>query len=269
MDYSCYRSAALFENRFWYQILGDHARFILTALSPKETIMIDKACYFINVFDELLMEARKDLTEEEVYNLTQRGYNHVQDIRLFKLEIIKRQLTKCIEIDLPPTFINHMVNEVESYIVVLCFLLAKQIPVTTAIYEHLVWILDAGGHAAAIDMSLDDVEKKLKEVSRGFNNRFEDYYIKAVEMCGFMRSSLTQFPAFTRFNLDIEKEIQCFKLFIRELEALQLEKKVLGSLSTLMLDHMAREECYYLKKLAMVTEVMTPICDPTKPRTED
>jgi hypothetical protein len=27
---------ALFEHRFWLQILGDHARFILNALSPKE-----------------------------------------------------------------------------------------------------------------------------------------------------------------------------------------------------------------------------------------
>ncbi|WP_026477170.1 DUF2935 domain-containing protein [Alkaliphilus transvaalensis] len=269
MDYSCYRRAALFENRFWYQILGDHARMILSALSPKETLMVDRACYFINVFDELLMEARKDLTEEEVYQLTLQGYNHVQDIRLFKLDIIKKQLTKEIDIDLPPTFINHMVNEVEDYIVVLGFLLSKQVPVTTAIYEHLVWLLDAGGHAAAIDMSLDDVEKKLKEISRGFNSRFEDFYIKAVEMCGFMRSSVTDFPAFRRFNGEVEKEIKLFKAFIRELECLQLEKKVLGTLSALMLDHMAREECYYLTKLAMVSEVLKPKCDPTKPRTEE
>jgi hypothetical protein len=36
-----------------------------------------------------------------------------------------------------------------------------------------------------------------------------------------------------------------------------------------MADHMAREECYYLMKLAESTEVVkAPYCDPTKPRTK-
>ncbi|MBM7616276.1 DUF2935 domain-containing protein [Alkaliphilus hydrothermalis] len=268
MDYSCYRSAALFENQFWYQILGDHARFILSELSPKETIMIDRAYYFIDVFDDLLQEARKDLTEKEVLELSHRGYSHVQDLRLYKLEIIKKQLTNDISIGLPPTFINHMVNEVEHYMMILGYLLSKQIPVTTAIYEHLVWLLDAGGHASAIDASLDDVEVRFKEISRGFHGRFQDLYIKAVEMCGFMRSSLTNFPAFERFNSDVAYEINLFKEYIRDLEKLELEEQLLGTLSPLILDHMAREEWYYLKKVSMVTEVMEPAGDPTKPRTE-
>ncbi|WMJ18250.1 DUF2935 domain-containing protein [Geobacillus proteiniphilus] len=40
-------------------------------------------------------------------------------------------------------------------------------------------------------------------------------------------------------------------------------------LSPLMADHMAREECYYLQKLAETTgEVKPTACDLTKPRTE-
>jgi hypothetical protein len=36
-----------------------------------------------------------------------------------------------------------------------------------------------------------------------------------------------------------------------------------------MADHMAREECYYLQKLAQSTKVVEqPTCNPTKPRTE-
>ncbi|GAB6889346.1 DUF2935 domain-containing protein [Geobacillus stearothermophilus] len=44
---------------------------------------------------------------------------------------------------------------------------------------------------------------------------------------------------------------------------------VQGMQSPLMADHMAREECYYLQKLAETTgEVKAPACDPTKPRTQ-
>jgi len=269
LDLTNYTDAALFEHRFWLQVLGDHARFILNALSPKETMTIQKANYFINVFDQLLLEVNKPLTEEQLNVLTQQAYHYAQEIRLFKLEIIKRQLTKDIVIELPPTFINHMVNEVEEYLLVLCFLLAKQIPTTNPVYQHLVWLLDAGGHAAAIDAALDDVEKKLKEKSREFNTTFEQFYIKAVEMAGFMRSGLTQFPALSRFNLDVACVIEIFKDFIRELECLEKENKVLGTLTPLLLDHMAREECYYLIKLAQVSEVKMPSCDPTKPRSDE
>ncbi|MFC0297543.1 hypothetical protein [Geobacillus jurassicus] len=43
----------------------------------------------------------------------------------------------------------------------------------------------------------------------------------------------------------------------------------LDLLPLLMADHMEREECYCLQKLAETTgEVKPPACDPTKPRTE-
>ena len=47
-----------------------------------------------------------------------------------------------------------------------------------------------------------------------------------------------------------------------------IEKEILGTLSPLMADHMFREECYYLTKLAMVAGTKNPTCDPTKLRTE-
>ena len=50
-----YRSSAMFEHRFWLQIMGDHARFILQALAPAETANIAKAEYFQHAFDRLSM----------------------------------------------------------------------------------------------------------------------------------------------------------------------------------------------------------------------
>jgi hypothetical protein len=54
-DFEC---MVQFEHLFWLQILGDHSRFILDALSPRETVEIQKAERFIIIFDGLLDEAR-------------------------------------------------------------------------------------------------------------------------------------------------------------------------------------------------------------------
>jgi hypothetical protein len=161
-----------------------------------------------------------------------------------------------------------MVNEVEEYIRILRFLAINQIPPTQPMDYHKIWLLDAAGHSAGIMGDLDMVEKDLIKKSEKFTKRFEQLYIKAVEISGYMRTGVNQFPAFTRFNHQVEEELLVFKKFLRDLEVLELDHKVLGTLSALMLDHMAREECYALTKLAKVTEIAEPQCDPTKPRTE-
>jgi hypothetical protein len=105
-------------------------------------------------------------------------------------------------------------------------------------------------------------------MSKGFTKHFEQFYIKAVEISGYLRTQLDQFPALSRFNNQVELEILLFKEFLRELEELEMTDQVLGTLNPLLLDHMAREECYYLAKLAQVLEVTYPDCNPTKPRNE-
>jgi hypothetical protein len=77
-----------------------------------------------------------------------------------------------------------------------------------------------------------------------------------------------EFPALTKFHQDVGLEMAIYKSFLNELEEMELKKEILGTLLPLMADHMAREECYYLKKLSETTIVDTPHCNPAKPRTE-
>ncbi|QUH24562.1 DUF2935 domain-containing protein [Serpentinicella alkaliphila] len=262
------KAVTIFENQFWLQVLGDHARFIFDSLAPSEIQYIQRAQYFITIFDSLLNESRKPLTDEQLKVLTNQAYYYAQEIRAFKLDIIKIHLIGDIKIQLPPTFLNHMVNEVEEYIRVLSYLLMNQIPPNHPIYLHLLWLLDAAGHASAISGDLDMVEKQLIKKSEKFMENFEDFYIKSVEMAGYMRTCLDRYPALDRFNNQVELEITLFKKFLKELEGLEICNKVLGTLFPLLLDHMYREECYYLIKLAESSNVTMPDCDPTKPRSE-
>jgi hypothetical protein len=57
---------AIFEHRFWLHVLGDHARFILDAMSPREKEEIRSAESFITAFDSLLTQSRQITSAEDV-----------------------------------------------------------------------------------------------------------------------------------------------------------------------------------------------------------
>lgn len=264
---SDYQEISLYENRFWLQILGDHARFIYSALAPSEKEHIRTAEGFIDAFDQLLDNARTSLSGDELLRLNNQAFQWANEIRKFKLALIKEHLIGHITIHLTPSFLNHMVNEVEEYIRILEYLCNGKVPpVQHEVHHHLLWLLDASGHAGAINDTLDSTEQKLKKKTHEFTKTFNNFYLKAVEMAGYLRTYVQEFPALERFNHQAEVEMKVFKEFLRELEEMELQGTVLDTFSALMADHMAREECYYLINLAQSSGLEVPNCDPTKPR---
>lgn len=262
--------SALFEHRFWLQILGDHGRFIFNTLSPKETKDIQTAQKFIQAFDQLLQQARDIQTDAQLGTLNQQAYSLTTNLRQFKLNILERLLVGKITIGLTPTFINHMVNELEEYLRILNNLIeGKPVPQFDALHHDFLWLPDAVGHAASISSDLDLVEKRLIEKSKAFEEHFQQFYMKSIEMAGYMRAKLRDFPAFRRFHTDIDMEMNLFRAFLKELEELELSAEVLDRISPLMPDHMMREECYYLMKLAQLGLVPDPECKPDQPRIEE
>ncbi|MFD1040363.1 DUF2935 domain-containing protein [Virgibacillus byunsanensis] len=260
--------SASFEHQFWLQVLGDHSRFIRDSLYPTEADDVQLAMEFVNTFDELL-EQSKSLTNNNVIAFTKHAEAATDQLKEFKFSIIRRHLTGDIGIHLSPTFINHMVNELEEYQRVMGYLKQGEAPpIFHELHHHMIWLLDASGHAGAINDELDAIEKRLKKKSKEFSKHFDQFYLKAVELAGYLRSNLHSFPALGRFNNEVEVELNLFRGFLHEVEEMELSNTVLSSFSALMADHMAREECYYLIKLAESTNTNPPDCDPTKPRTE-
>jgi hypothetical protein len=258
-----FEEGAIFEHRFWLQVLGDHARFLHESLAPVEEEEIETAHYFINTFDRLLAR----VGSIDLVHLSMRADEEAKKIRDFKLNLIAKMLTGRVKIHLGPTFVNHMVNEVEEYIRVLDYLKRGQVPpIFHELHHHTVWLLDAAGHAGAIQSNLDQVEKRLKAKSEKYMKHFEDFYLKAVEMTGYLRTNLTAFPALQKMNTDVTLEIQLFMKFLDELKELELTEQALGSFAPLMADHMFREECYYLTKVAEASSMQMPDCDPGKAR---
>ncbi|SFB30364.1 protein of unknown function [Lentibacillus halodurans] len=258
---------ASFEHQFWLQVLGDHARFIRDSLYPSEEHDIQIAKQYVITFDQLLEQSRS-LTDNNAITFTKHAETVTDQFRDFKLSIIERHLTGNIHIHLTPSFLNHMVNELEEYQLVMGYLKQGEAPpIFHELHHHMLWLLDASGHAGAINDEMDRVEKRLKQKSKGFTKHFENFYLKAVELTGYLRANIQTFPALERFNNDVEVEMTLFRTFLQELEEMELSDTALSSFSALMADHMAREECYYLIKLAESTNHIPPNCNPTKPRT--
>ncbi|WP_075618755.1 DUF2935 domain-containing protein [Paenisporosarcina indica] len=260
---------SLEELHFWLQILGDHSRFIYDSLAPSEKEYIEIANSFKKRFDKLLFNSKQPVDQQSLLLLLQEAETLSCEIRDFKLILIKEHLVGEIKISLSPTFINHMVNEVEEAIRIFsCLAKGQMPPVVHSLHHDLLWLLDAAGHAGAIDANLDQVEKNLKEDGKLFAKEWEGFYLKAVEFAGYLRTNVLEFPALAKFHKDVHLEMIVFKRFLRELEEMEIKKEALGTFSALMADHMAREECYYLIKLSQTTDLPTPDCDPAKPRTE-
>ncbi|HEK9101747.1 DUF2935 domain-containing protein [Bacillus pfraonensis] len=256
---STYQESALFEHKFWLRVLGDHAQFLLDALAPSEKEDIQKAMYFVQIFDRFL----NNIDTVNLITFAKDAHEAAEGIRKFKLSIIRKQLEGKIKIHFTPTFLNHMVNEVEEYITVLEYLMKGEVPpIFHELHYHLVWLTDAAGHAGSISGGLDLVEKRLKEKCEEYEKHFEQFYLKAVEMTGYLRTELHSFPALKKFTKDVSLELTLFSRFLHELEELELSDQILTIISARMADHMAREECYYLLKLAQASGLEMPKCNP-------
>jgi cell fate (sporulation/competence/biofilm development) regulator YmcA (YheA/YmcA/DUF963 family) len=243
---------AKFEHRFWLHILADHARFIFDTLVPSQIDDLQKAEVFRQQYDDLYAKADV-LTEKNAIAFAIRVEDVTKQFREFKLSLIARHLIGEMIIHLTPTFLNHMVNELDEYVRIIQYLKqGEKPPLFHELHHHLIWLLDASGHAGAINDHLDGVEKRLKEKSAQFTQHFDQFYLKAVELTGYLRTNIDQFPSLERFNHDVEIEMKLFQTFLHEIEEMELNAEVLSTFTASMADHMAREEQYYLLKLAEV-----------------
>lgn len=241
-----FKRALAYEQNFWLHVLRDHCQFILGSLAPTEDKEIAKAQEMFTLFDNLYQHRSHDLPVI---------HEAACKLREFKLHLLKRLLTEQISFHLTPTFVNHMVNELEEYMRILdCFMQKKLPPHLHSLHHHLIWLPDAAGHAAGLNERTDGVEKECLEKTAYFKHKFEAFYLKAIELAGYLRTNCMRFPALSRFDNDVELQIKIFQNFLKEIEEMTTDKTLLGTIAPLMADHMYREERYYLDKLAQGSE---------------
>ena len=239
------------EIAFWTGIMRDHAIFQYNSLSPKESKYVSRAQYFMEIFKNLQDEASRfpaKVPSAELTNLVWKNMVALTNFIEFKRHMLA-QLMKCeLTMDMPPTFLNHMINEALEYYRVLC-MTQDTIPhnrVLENLRLHKIWLPDASGHASFIGASFDPVEADLIKKSKRFVEIFDNLHKKAIKMYMIYERTCLEDGALTYFNCQVEQAIKDFVAFLEMVESLRKECKVLGTIMPLEPNHMIREEIYYL-----------------------
>lgn len=239
---------------FWSGILRDHAEFMLTALSVREQSFIRTAQYFKDTFIVFGNEAKKLMEKKEqmeAMGLVCRIEPVLLSFINFKRLILRKLLECCIEINLPPTFINHMINEAMEFERNLCMLKSgiQANPAAENIHLHEIWLPDAAGHAATIAADLDPVETELIKEADTFKKAFDNLSMKARELGLMLERACLADGSLQRLNEEAAAKMKEFMCFLEKIYILRKQCKALGIIKPLMADHMMREEKYYMANL--------------------
>lgn len=269
MDLNNNIDVALSEHRFWLQIMGDHSRIIFYSLAPIESEYILTAQNFIILFNQLFEQTDMLSSLPELEELNRKAYEAVYRLREFKIELLTMSLTSDLNSHLPPTQINDMLNELEEYLYILNSLMQGYQTLLHPLHYHMLWLKDAIGHAASVKSGLDLVEKDLIGQTEQFEQQFNHLYFLSLTLNGYLRTGHNKFTALDRLNEQVWSYMNDFMEFLEKLRDSRADNKVLGILIPLVLDHMLREECYYMQKLSQSTDhIRLPDCNPASPRLE-
>ncbi len=247
------------EIEFWTGIMRDHGEFQYTNLSPKEVEAIQTAAYFMNLFKALHEEAKSftgEIAAQELANLVSKNMVALGQFIQFKRVLLTKLMQCDIELGLPPSFINHMINEAMEYHRVLC-MAQGTIPFNRALENirlHKVWLPDASGHASSIAAELDPIETELIHKAEKFVKRFDLLFKKAFEMYKMFERTGLEDGGLEYFNKEVEEEIDKFICYLELVKEARGKCKVYatGLTSPLLPDHMQREEKYYMYRIQML-----------------
>lgn len=231
--------------------MRDHAIFQNTALAPKEVPFIQKSMMFRNFFQTMMDKIK---CEEDLNEHMQSLLNGLNDFINFKRSIIKGLLTCKLEISLPPSFINHQINEAMEFRLLLTspekYMECIESPVCFADLLKK-WIADASGHAATYASFLDPTESMQREEALQFKMKFDMLSVKASELHMMMMRTGAGIGALMLLIEEFTELLKMFIAYLKKMQKLRANCMVMavGTLSPLLPDHMIREHEYVLSKI--------------------
>jgi hypothetical protein len=231
--------------------MRDHAIFQNSTLAPKEVPYIQKTVMFRDFFQGMMDRIK---SEDDLEKNTPAILEGLNDFINFKRNIIKGLLTCNLEISLPPSFINHQINEAMEFKFELTstdkYMECLENPICF-IDLLMKWIADASGHAATYASLLDPTEAILREEALEFKMKFDMLSIKANELSMMMKRTGAGIPALMLLVEQVEELLKLFIGYLKKILKLRASCKVMavGTLTPLLPDHMIREHEHVLSKI--------------------
>jgi hypothetical protein len=166
-------------------------------------------------------------------------------VATLKRDILRLQLTSNLKIALPPTFINHTINEIDELIHILSGEHQDE-------FYHLnqLWLNDAQGHADFIMCNLDPTEHIPRKQFKKYKKMFKEMVMMNLEEKGYSRA-ISQYPRKEVFATRINDLMREFITSLASLRDARLSDQVIGAITARMVNHMLMEELYYMEKLGL------------------
>ena len=237
--------------------MKDHSEFLTNSLAPTETEVIRQLKHFKDVFEKIHLQSLKQENINQIDLVNNSRIALVEFIK-FKKDILKKLLECSIIINVPPTFINHMINEaIEFY-----RLLAKEERTTLnnvleQLRLHKIFLVDSSGHAKFIASSLDGIESNLEKNCFYYMDRFDSLFKKSYEL-SIMYDRTKPKPnivnELSNEAIQLTKEFVGFLDLIKKLKS-ECKINTTGGLLPLVFEHMINEASYYIYQIEQLLAI--------------
>lgn len=233
---------------FWNRILGDHAQFMVEGLAPTEPARVAQANQFRAGFRQLQEAGALQLTAALPAQTAQAATQLID----FTQHILGELLEGRVTIHLAPSLLVHMIEEAREFLEMHRKLReGVRAPLAMEMLDdHLLWLSDASGHAAALHARLDPTEAELRQQAAFWERLFDGLHKRAFEMTRALRGRPDYVPpALLALGRAAGWNIDIFRRWLEDLGGMLARHQVLGTAKPLLAEHMVREELYYLDKI--------------------
>lgn len=237
------------------RILQDHMIFI----DKRSKIYANEANQYLNRILQLKREVTYPIRPEKINNQV---IDVIEDVRNFKRNILADLLSGPPQIQLPPTFISHMLNELEKFRFMFYYFKAHgELPPVNTLNEHKLWLLDIEGHLGGIHDNLDAVEKLLRKRLCKQQKVFKALHAKTLEFIGYIKHGVVGGNHLSQLDSDSSQAVMVYLNLVREVLQFRDSNLALGTIDSHMLLHMIFEEIYYLRLLTVAAQNYDPLPD--------
>lgn len=233
---------------FWSGIMRDHAVFQVNALAPNEQMYLQYSMYYRDFFEQMIVELENTRDYKPLVS------NLLQGLQCFieYKRMLLKALTMCdIKMNLPPSLINHQINEAMEFLALLTTPQQCLCNMMNLAGYIKMWLVDGIGHAAAISGFLDPSEELLQQQAVKFKMIFGKLQIKASELEMIINKTGLQDGS---LKLLADESIGWMCKFIHYLDKVRTLRgncQVLGfgTFSPQIPDHFIREHEYFITKI--------------------
>jgi hypothetical protein len=249
--------------QFWLRIMKEHSLFMKLGFSCDDVNLIQKAEKFYGLFEEMQKDSQRIQNEEEFMCFVKEIMGPVQNLFIFKRNLL-HQIVECkIGGFNYPLLIDHISREAMYFYKILEKIQDGDLeyPVDSIVSDNVFWLRHMADHARFIAGLLDPSERGFVDKANAFAGQFEQLELQARDLDSMLWHS--------RPNHDLvrfEKEATAATVQIRDFKeaARDLIKacQVVSLIPSLLADHVMREAEYFLEVLSVIQEDLATTSKP-------